>query len=398
MPRPAAPASGLGPRHFICPLVCRDFVRDQVVTKQVSPEMMAFASSSGAVWAGRGIHPGVWPAASLQDLADRPNLSKIWAVMGHLIRERASRARCSVYDCGTCALYLNRECPGCARGNIRIIHDGGAPCAIYACVRDLGIAGCHDCSETTCHVAGWAPRECPLRERYGAEAGYDEFRRAAKAAKAGADQAEQPVLAKRAMDRVRLYAQVLDDYARRELPTISSHHLARSVGVRSGLVRRDLAAFDHIGTPGRGYEVQALRRAINRALQLDRPRAVVWLGAQRLAQDQAAVDALAAMNCRLVALCDLSNRHPGKAVRGLSTRSFESALAQAKSSGAEIAVLATEEAAKPEVIAALAQAGVRAVLNLTDVPLVATGQMVVEQADVSSQLLRLLSRMATRGG
>jgi NADH/NAD ratio-sensing transcriptional regulator Rex len=46
-------------------------------------------------------------------------------------------------------------------------------------------------------------------------------------------------------------------------------------------------------------------------------------------------------------------------------------------------------------VQALARAGVKAILNLTPVPLLASARMVIEQADTGSQLLRLLSRLGS---
>ena len=69
------------------------------------------------------------------------------------------------------------------------------------------------------------------------------------------------------------------------------------------------------------------------------------------------------------------------------------AAAEARRHGAKVAVLASEEATRPGVVEGLTEAGVRAVLNLTPSRLEASTNMVVEQGDIGSQLVRLLSRM-----
>jgi len=55
-------------------------------------------------------------------------------------------------------------------------------------------------------------------------------------------------------------------------------------------------------------------------------------------------------------------------------------------------VLASEEAARLELVGELVAAGIRAVLNLTSAPLAVCAQAVIEQGDLRSQLSRLLSR------
>ena len=309
-------------------------------------------------------------------------------------RQRASRSRCAVYDCSTCGLHLSGDCLGCARGNVRLLHDGASACAIYACVRKLGVVGCYECTESPCRVKPWPAGNCPLRGRFGESAGYEQFREALEVTKGLAIRSRQgSALARGATERVRIYLQVIDEYAERGLLTVSSHHLARAVGVRSGLVRRDLATLGHFGTPGRGYEVEGLRRAIRRGLKLEHVRPAMWLGTRRLQEDRRAREALATMNCWLVAVFDPDPSRIGTSVAGLLVLPLEQAPEEARATGTTIAVVACQEAARPEMVQELAQAGVKAVLNLTAVPLPASAQVVIEQADVGSQLLRLLSRL-----
>jgi len=56
-------------------------------------------------------------------------------------------------------------------------------------------------------------------------------------------------------------------------------------------------------------------------------------------------------------------------------------------------VLASEEAADPKLLTRLVNAGIQAVLNLTSERLELPAAIVVEQCDLGSQLLRLVSRM-----
>ena len=306
--------------------------------------------------------------------------------------KRASRSQCGVYDCSACALYSEQRCPGCASGNLHLRREGQAPCPVYECVRVLRIAGCHECEESRCRLRAWSRVRCPLRTRLGGEQA-EGFRAMLEGAKGVAAAARrETALPERSAERMRWYLQVVEEYADRGVTTVSSHHLARATGARSTLVRRDLARLGRFGVPGRGYGVRQLRAAIRRRLKLERTRPTVWLGAVHLAESEAASAALRAVNCRLVGLYD--DTCEARRVAGVSVQPLKRAAQGVRSSQAVVAVLAAEEAARPELVKELVAAGIRGVLNLTSAPLPASAQAVIEQGDLGTQLCRLLSRLA----
>jgi len=195
---------------------------------------------------------------------------------------------------------------------------------------------------------------------------------------------------------MRWYLQIVEDYARRGVATVSSHHLARAAHVRSSLVRRDLSALGRFGVPGRGYEVELLLRAMRRRLRLGRARAAVWLGGTEMADGEEARAALGDVHCRLVGVFD--DRHRDKRVAGQVVHPLAQAPDWVRRRRASVAVLASEEAARPELVEELVAAGIRAVLNLTSVPLGSCAQAVIEQGDLRSQLSRLLCRLPAEAG
>lgn len=305
--------------------------------------------------------------------------------------KRASRARCGVYDCSACALRLSGHCPGCASGNLRLRRDGQKECAVYKCVRELEIAGCHECGRSTCRLRAWHSTHCPLRGRFSQTDHWKGFQQrlaitkglAATERKAGAPSA-------RKTERLRGYLQIVDDYARRKVVTISSHQLARGVGVRATLVRRDLAGLGHLGRPGQGYSVAALETELRRCLRLGQAHPLIWLGGHG-ADWTATKEAMKSLNCALVGIFD--DQWQGRKVGGLLVQPLARAPGEAKHHQAKVAVLASEEATAPSVVEGLIEAGIQAVLNLTPSRLEASVNVAIEQADIGSQLLRLLSRM-----
>ncbi len=262
---------------------------------------------------------------------------------------------------------------------------------VYKCVRELRIAGCHECMEPACHLAGWRASACPLRVRLGASDKFGEFRDMLEGAKGAAAPRRGSALAPPAAQRMDWYLRVTEECGARGVLTVSSHQLGRAVGVRSSLVRRDLSGLGRCGTPGRGYGVEVLRRAIRRRLRLGKARPTVWLGGARLAGAQSTREALAAVNCTLAGVFD--DGYKGGKVAGLTVHPVKRAGEETRKKRATVAVLASEETATPEVIQELAGAGIRAVLNLTSARLAASANVMIEQGDLGSLLLRLLCRL-----
>ncbi|UCC68154.1 MAG: redox-sensing transcriptional repressor Rex [Armatimonadota bacterium] len=308
--------------------------------------------------------------------------------------KRASRSLCGVYDCSTCNLFLDQKCPGCASGNLHILREAGNPCIVYECVRELGVAGCHECAQPSCRLNDLVAARCPLRGRLAGEKEYHGFRELLDDTRGVTARHRRATLPPRTAQRMTSYLRVAGEYARRGVSTVSSHQLGRAAGVRSSLVRRDLSELGHCGTPGRGYGVNLLRREIRRRLRLEQSRPAVWLGAARLAERTETQQALEAVHCRLVGVFDDETSRAKAA--GLRVQRLAGAKDKVRKERATIAVLASEEAARAEVIQELLAGGIKAILNLTPVRLPTSVNVVVEQGDLGTLLFRLLCNLRTQ--
>jgi redox-sensing transcriptional repressor len=272
------------------------------------------------------------------------------------------------------------------------MREADAPCFVYECVRDLGLSGCYECAESTCRSSKWSSAHCPLRIRFGGEDagfGFKERLDATRgAATVGGTWAQLPG---RKAQRLHGYLLVLDSYARENVVTVSSHQLARGVGVRASLVRRDLSELGNFGTPGRGYGVPRLAAEIRRILRLERTRGAVWLGNASGLSSRASQRAFEMANCGLVGVFD--DRSQGQSADGYIVQPLHKAPTEVKRRGATVAVLAGEEAADPKLLGGLVRAGIQALLNLTTTRPQLPPAVIVEQCDLGSQLLCLISRI-----
>ena len=303
---------------------------------------------------------------------------------------RAARSRCAVYDCGACELYREEKCPGCASGNLRLMRDGDDACPVYECVRILGISGCHECARQRCRLGRGVSLKCQLRSKLGGERPSQLFIRKLEGARATATSKAERI-PNRFGERLRQYLGALVEYERQEMRVISSHQLARNVGVRASLVRRDLAELGGLGTPGRGYEVTRLSAAIREALDLAKGRSALWVGLSGPVDWRRVMDSLRAANCTLVGVFD--DAAPGRATEKLAVLPLSRAPAEARRTGATVAVVASEQGARRELLERLVDAGVRGIVNLTPLRLDLTPSVVVEQCDLGSEVVKLVSRL-----
>ncbi len=300
-------------------------------------------------------------------------------------------------------MHVEGACPGCSSGNLQLLRADQAPCPVFVCVRRLRVAGCHECTQATCRLDAALPRarrwvrdRCPLRIRFGGEATAAGFREELRLARGVATApANLHPLPLRPAERMRRYLQLVADYARREVPVVSSHHLARAVGVRASLVRRDLAKLGHAGKRGGGYEVGGLHDALRQRLHLGQERRAIWLGAASLQGHREVPEIMTRLQCRIVGVFDSSPRWVGAEVAGLQVRPAAEVVKGVKQHRATLAVVADEALAREDFLESLVRAGVTAILNLTETPLRASAGAVVEQADLGTQVLRLLSRLHT---
>jgi redox-sensing transcriptional repressor len=167
------------------------------------------------------------------------------------------------------------------------------------------------------------------------------------------------------------------------------------MGVRASLVRRDLAELGGLGTPGKGYEVAAVAAAIRNRLDLASERATVWLGVGGRTDWAHAMEALGAVNCALVGVFDDTDR--GRIMGKLRIQPLSRAVAEVRRTAATVAVVASERAARRELLESLIEAGVRGILNLTPRRLDLPARVIVEQCDLGAQMVRLVSRLGGDG-
>jgi len=170
---------------------------------------------------------------------------------------------------------------------------------------------------------------------------------------------------------------------------VSSQDVGRKVGVKPGLVRRDLNHFGGFGRPSIGYDTAFLRGRLEEILHLDDSNSVVWVGASRLAGDASLVQRFADRNCQVVAVFDTDSAWAGKTIAGLKVNPLSALSDKVQALGVDAAVIAVPAEEAQAVADKLVMLGVTALLNLTSAVLVTPPDAVVRNVDVVAELFAL---------
>ena len=177
--------------------------------------------------------------------------------------------------------------------------------------------------------------------------------------------------------------------------TVSSLRLAERFGMNAAQIRKDLAHLGEFGVRGVGYGVSELRTRLGAILGLDRVRVVVIVGAGHLGQALADSRNFNGESFRVGALFDVDGRKVGGRSRtGVPIRHAETLPGAVVELGAEIGVLAVPAEAAAGAARALADAGVRGILNFAPANVGRVPGATVKNVDLTLSLETLAIQLA----
>lgn len=188
--------------------------------------------------------------------------------------------------------------------------------------------------------------------------------------------------------RLALYLQVLsalgDGAGTQE--TISSEQLARSAGVNSAKLRKDLSYLGSHGIRGVGYDVGKLTEEISRTLGAHRAHRVALVGLGNLGQALAGYPGFAGRGFVISALFDVDPARVGREVGGQVIRHLDDAVSLCRAAGMTIGVIATPATAAQQVADILVAAGIRSILNFAPRVLTIPADVEVRHVDLALEL------------
>ncbi|ABF44932.1 Redox-sensing transcriptional repressor Rex [Deinococcus geothermalis DSM 11300] len=165
------------------------------------------------------------------------------------------------------------------------------------------------------------------------------------------------------ISRLVTYLRILEGLEAQDVSRTSSNDLAERAGVTAFQVRKDLAYFGRFGTRGMGYTVPVLRRELLRVLGLNQTWNVVIVGVGRLGQAIANYPGASDYQFQYVGLFDVNPDLIGTQVRGLTVRHVDELRAFTQTTRVDMGFLAVPPERAQDAAQALADAGVRGILN-----------------------------------
>lgn len=171
------------------------------------------------------------------------------------------------------------------------------------------------------------------------------------------------------LNRLSVYLRALRLLGEEGAKRISSRELAIRFHLSAAQIRKDLAQFGELGIRGVGYEVGPLRNKLEGHLGLRREHRAVIVGAGNIGSALAQFPGLNSEHFRVVGVVDIDPARIGAQVGRIRVRPSEDLAAIVGEENVELGILAVPAEAAQENYDAMAQAGIRAVLNFAPVNL-----------------------------
>ena len=186
--------------------------------------------------------------------------------------------------------------------------------------------------------------------------------------------------------RLPVYLRSLAELVDEKIDTVSSEQLAEMAGVNAAKVRKDLSYLGSYGIRGVGYEVEYLAFQMSRELGLTHDWPVVIVGAGNLGQALANYGGFKDRGFPVAALIDADEGKVGEIIHGVAVHHIDELPTLAVDLKIAIGIIATPAAAAQGVADALAEAGVKSILNFAPTVIAAPEGTSLRKVDLALEL------------
>ncbi len=172
---------------------------------------------------------------------------------------------------------------------------------------------------------------------------------------------------------------------------ISSEELADKMGFTAAQVRKDLSNFGEFGVRGKGYNVRALYKDIEKILGVHKKNNVVVIGVGRLGSALLMEPEFTRESFNIMGIFDSDENKIGKEVHGITIKNIKELpyyLIKSEEK-VDIAILTVPKAYAQELSDFVVKAGIKAILNFAPVKLDLPSDVVVENIDLFAKLQEL---------
>ena len=170
---------------------------------------------------------------------------------------------------------------------------------------------------------------------------------------------------------------------------ISSADFAQIAQASPSQIRRDLLALGALGSRGSGYPIQDVIRELRRALSVDKIRSIYIVGTGKLGLALSRYSGFWQGGFRIVSIFDNDPQKVGTTYGDLQIRDIRYIARDAAKDRPTIAVLAVPAENAQAIVDTLVGTGIKGILNLAPVIIETPKRIVVQNVDITTDLLLL---------
>ncbi len=188
--------------------------------------------------------------------------------------------------------------------------------------------------------------------------------------------------------RLSLYQRCLQKFIGQKIETVSSEDLAKSAGVKSTQLRKDLGHVGQFGTRGLGYSVSTLSNAISGVMGLSMLQPVILVGVGNLGSALLRYSGFRKEGFEIIAAFDAEPSHVKATTEqmGVPVYHVNDLGSYVSAHGVRMAIIAVPEHAGQGVADVLVKGGVQAILNFSPTVLTVPHEVEVNHVDLAAEL------------
>ena len=188
------------------------------------------------------------------------------------------------------------------------------------------------------------------------------------------------------IQRLSVYLRNLRDARADGAEFISSNELAERNGYTSAQVRKDFACFGSFGKKGKGYHIDSLISTIEGILGLTAPWRVALLGLGHLGEALAGYKGFHRSGFDIVAIFDTHGEPQSNMYNNIPVYSIAQMAQVAKKEKIDIAIVAVPSQMAKDVIQKVIDAGIKGILNFTDVRVPVPQGFILKNVSLAAEL------------
>ena len=169
---------------------------------------------------------------------------------------------------------------------------------------------------------------------------------------------------------------------------VSSRGLSGVLGIKPWQIRKDFSYFGDFGTPGVGYQLDSLIKAIKKILRLDSGPRAVLVGVGNLGSALLAFPGFGLYGFEIAAAFDVDKRKIGRRKSDVVVEDV-ARLSKLRRRRIDLGIIAVPEEAAQEIADDLVDVGIRGILNFSPRYIAVPKRVKVITIDIAMDLARL---------